>query len=64
MQAAATEAEFKRRGAGVRYILNQLKAKSLRPSVPVGDVAENSTHKTDCEGVRVIAADIGANDKE
>ena len=45
MQAAATEAEIKRRGAGVRYILNQLKAKSLQPSVQSGDVAENTTQK-------------------
>jgi hypothetical protein len=45
MQAAATEAEIKRRGAGVRYILNQLKAKSLQPSVPGGDVAENTPQK-------------------
>jgi hypothetical protein len=45
MQAAATEAEIKRRGAGVRYILNQIKAKSLQPSVSGGDVAENTTQK-------------------
>lgn len=45
IQAAATEAEIKRRGAGVRYILNQLKTKSTQPSVRGGDVAENATSK-------------------
>jgi hypothetical protein len=40
MQAAATEAEMRRPGAGILYILNQLQARKTQPSVPGGDVAD------------------------